>query len=87
MSGTTDNRKASSSQLPRVLLRVNPGLSRQLDQKMAVLDKLRAKEIRAAEQRNLRFRNDVELRLNNKQKNVVRRSKIGEATRRVRLLR
>ena len=56
------NSQSTTSQLPRVLLQVNPGLTRQLSTKLAVMDKLREKNSRAADYGRRRFMEELERR-------------------------
>ena len=75
------NSTSSSSQLPRVLLQVNPGIGRQLDDHLLRLDKLKLKAERTADYNRRRFGVVLEERREKKIIHVERRTKIDEETR------
>lgn len=72
---------STTSQLPRVLLQLNPGLSRQLGRKLVVMDKLKDKANKTADYKRRRFALDLEQRREFRQKLYRRHYRIDEETR------
>ena len=77
-SGTTSNIK---SQVPKVLLNLNPGLNRQLNTQLEMLEKLKQKAERTADQRRHRFVMDFETRRNRRDRLYSRITKMDDDTR------
>ena len=73
---------STTSQLPRVLLQVNPGLTRQLTSKLAVMDKLREKDYRAADYGRRRFMDELERRREFRSRLYARHYRMDQETRR-----
>ena len=71
-----------SSQVPKVLLNLNPGLNRQLNTQLQMLDKLKEKAERTADQRRHRFVMDFETRRNRRERLYSRLTKMDDDTRR-----
>lgn len=78
----TNAQSTTTSQLPRVLLQVNPGLTRQLTNKLAVMDKLREKNYRAADYGRRRFTDELERRREFRSKLYARHYRMDQETRR-----
>ena len=76
------NSQSTTSQLPRVLLQVNPGLTRQLSTKLAVMDKLREKNSRAADYGRRRFMEELERRREFRSRLYARHYRMDPETRR-----
>ena len=76
------NAQSTTSQLPRVLLQVNPGLTRQLTSKLAVMDRLREKNYRAADYGRRRFLDELERRREFRSKLYARHYRMDQETRR-----
>ena len=70
------------SQVPKVLLNLNPGLNRQLNTQLQMLEKLKEKAERTADQRRHRFVMDFETRRNRRDRLYSRITKMDEDTRR-----
>ena len=71
-----------TSQVPKVLLNLNPGLNRQLNTQLQMLEKLREKAERTADQRRHRFVMDFETRRNRRDRLYSRLTKMDDDTRR-----
>ena len=82
MRTTPPSQSSTTSQLPRVLLQVNPGLTRTLRHRLAVMDKLREKNYRAADYRRLQFTDELERRREFRSKLYARQSRMDPETRR-----
>ena len=72
-----------TSQLPRVLLQMNPGLTRQLSRKLSLLDKLREKRTKSGDSHRRRFTAEFERRREFRQKLYKRHYRMDEETRKV----
>ena len=70
------------SQVPKVLLNLNPGLNRQLNTQLEMLEKLKLKAERTADQRRHRFVMDFETRRNRRDRLYSRITKMDDDTRR-----
>ena len=84
MPGEVQKTRSNSiaSQVPRVLLNLNPGLNRQLNTQLQMLEKLREKAERTADQRRHRFVMDFETRRNRRDRLYSRLTKMDDDTRR-----
>ena len=77
------NRTTSlTSQVPKVLLNLNPGLNRQLNTQLQMLEKLKDKAERTADQRRHRFVMDFETRRNRRDRLFTRLNKMDDDSRR-----
>ena len=77
------NRTTSlTSQVPKVLLNLNPGLNRQLNTQLQMLEKLKDKAERTADQRRHRFVMDFETRRNRRDRLYTRLNKMDDDSRR-----
>ena len=84
MAGARQSRRASNvkSEVPRVLLNMNPGLNRQLNTQLQMLERLKDKAERTADQRRHRFVMDFETRRNRRDQLYSRLTKMDDDTRR-----
>ena len=71
-----------ASQVPKVLLNLNPGLNRQLNTQLQMLEKLKDKAERTADQRRHRFVMDFETRRNRRDRLFTRLNKMDDDSRR-----
>ena len=71
-----------TSQVPKVLLNLNPGLNRQLNTQLQMLEKLKDKAERTADQRRHRFVMDFETRRNRRDRLFTRLNKMDDDSRR-----
>ena len=71
-----------TSQVPKVLLNLNPGLNRQLNTQLQMLEKLKDKAERTADQRRHRFVMDFETRRNRRDRLYTRLNKMDDDSRR-----
>ncbi len=71
-----------TSQVPKVLLNLNPGLNRQLNTQLQMLEKLKDKAERTADQRRHRFVMDFETRRNRRDRLYSRLNKMDDDSRR-----
>ncbi len=74
---------ANSSQLPRVLLQVNPGLDRQLNEKLSLMDRLREKSEISVDTKRKRIQTRFEQRRQRKATNAAKTYKIDDDTKQV----
>ena len=84
MPGQGQRNRATNitSQVPRVLLNLNPGLNRQLNSQLQMLEKLKDKAERTADQRRHRFVMDFETRRNRRDRLFTRLTKMDDDSRR-----
>lgn len=73
----------NSSQLPRVLLQVNPGLDRQLNEKLSLMDRLRDKSEISIDTKRKRIQTRFEQRRQRKTANAAKTYKIDDDTKQV----
>ena len=71
-----------ASQVPKVLLNLNPGINRQLNTQLQMLEKLKDKAERTADQRRHRFVMDFETRRNRRDRLFTRLNKMDDDSRR-----
>ena len=84
MPGQGQHHRTTSltSQVPKVLLNLNPGLNRQLNTQLQMLEKLKDKAERTADQRRHRFVMDFETRRNRRDRLYTRLNKMDDDSRR-----
>ena len=76
---------SNTSQLPRVLLTLNPGIARQLGQELRTLDTLREKSLRSSDHRRRKWMSQLEERIETGKKIYQRQIKMDDDTRKVRV--
>lgn len=83
MKKSSSSPSPSTSQLPRVLLQLNPGLGRQLGKQLEMLDHLREKNLRSSDYQRKRWAHQLEDRRKARRRIYQRQMKMDEETRKV----
>ena len=76
MGGQKKKHGEFKSQVPHAMLHLNPGVAREMNQQIVMLEKLKNKAERCAENRKERYAKSFEERLRNRKKHYERLIKV-----------